>query len=218
MTNNPTIDGVSPAKTCCGSCPAGCVIHAVVPAKCVQCGSTSADICNQNGCGFLESGNGAPAVERQEPDEAVVEFGFETRSTNVSQEAYSIFIARESALQSTIAQLQARVADLESGRGEVITWRYCDPSGESPWFNGRPDEVNIQFVSSRNGVIEYGYSAPPAPVAPEGWKLVPIEPTELMIRRGNQNYSWSVAKIYKAMIEDAPVYLDATVALNEVRK
>jgi hypothetical protein len=47
--------------------------------------------------------------------------------------------------------------------------------------------------------------AAPVAVAPEGWKLVPIEPTELMVRRGDQNYSWSVAKIYKAMIDAAPV-------------
>lgn len=60
------------------------------------------------------------------------------------------------------------------------------------------------------------YAERPAPVAvPEGWKLVPIEPTELMIRRGDQNYSWSVAKIYKAMIEDAPACLDKVKELNQ---
>ncbi|TWC17114.1 hypothetical protein FBY06_11838 [Pseudomonas sp. SJZ085] len=61
---------------------------------------------------------------------------------------------------------------------------------------------------------------PPAPVAvaPEGWKLVPIEPTELMIRRGDQNYSWSVAKIYKAMIEDAPACLDEVARLNPIKQ
>lgn len=59
-------------------------------------------------------------------------------------------------------------------------------------------------------------TSPPAPVAvvPDGWKLVPVEPTELMIRRGDQNYSWSVSKIYKAMIEDAPACLDKVKELN----
>jgi len=35
------------------------------PNKCGQCSASTTDICNQNGCGFLESGNGAPVVERQ---------------------------------------------------------------------------------------------------------------------------------------------------------
>src|SRR5690606_9524457 len=30
------------------------------PNKCGQCSASTTDICNQNGCGFLESGNGAP--------------------------------------------------------------------------------------------------------------------------------------------------------------
>ena len=60
------------------------------------------------------------------------------------------------------------------------------------------------------------YTSPPAPVAaPDGWKLVPVEPTELMICRGDQNYSWSVAKIYKAMIADAPTCLDKVKELNQ---
>lgn len=37
----------------------------VEPATCAQCKASTADICNQNGCGYLESGNGAPVVERQ---------------------------------------------------------------------------------------------------------------------------------------------------------
>lgn len=39
----------------------------VEAATCAQCKSSTADICNQNGCGYLESGNGAPVVERQDP-------------------------------------------------------------------------------------------------------------------------------------------------------
>lgn len=35
------------------------------PAKCGQCGSTTTDICNQNGCGFLESGNGESELDAQ---------------------------------------------------------------------------------------------------------------------------------------------------------
>jgi len=39
---------------------------------------------------------------------------------------------------------------------------------------------------------------------PEGYALVPVEPTEKMVRNGDMNYSWSVAKIYKAMAAAAP--------------
>ena len=39
---------------------------------------------------------------------------------------------------------------------------------------------------------------------PEGYVLVPVEPTEKMVRHGDMNYSWSVAKIYKAMAAAAP--------------
>lgn len=35
------------------------------PAKCGQCGSTTTDLCNENGCGFLESGNGEPELAAQ---------------------------------------------------------------------------------------------------------------------------------------------------------
>lgn len=39
---------------------------------------------------------------------------------------------------------------------------------------------------------------------PEGFVLVPVEPTEKMNRNGDMNYSWNVAKIYRAMVEVAP--------------
>lgn len=39
----------------------------VESATCAQCNASTADFCNQSGCGYLETGNGAPAVERQEP-------------------------------------------------------------------------------------------------------------------------------------------------------
>ena len=39
---------------------------------------------------------------------------------------------------------------------------------------------------------------------PKGYVLVPVDPDEKMIRKGDMNYSWSVAKIYKAMIASAP--------------
>lgn len=40
--------------------------------KCGQCSASSSDICNQNGCGFLESGNGEPEVAAPQSPVAVV--------------------------------------------------------------------------------------------------------------------------------------------------
>ncbi|MFV3014741.1 hypothetical protein ACM9HO_03330 [Pseudomonas sp. KHB2.9] len=39
---------------------------------------------------------------------------------------------------------------------------------------------------------------------PEGYKLVPVEPTEAMNHAGDMDYSWNVAKIYRAMLAAAP--------------
>jgi hypothetical protein len=39
---------------------------------------------------------------------------------------------------------------------------------------------------------------------PEGYKLVPIDPTSKMLSRGDLNFSWNVANIYKAMLDAAP--------------
>jgi len=47
---------------------------AVEPAKCGICGQ-GAWACNEGGCHYLESGNGAPVVERQPVAEVVSKFG-----------------------------------------------------------------------------------------------------------------------------------------------
>ncbi|HBA3815031.1 TPA: hypothetical protein J5U00_000180 [Escherichia coli] len=49
------------------------------------------------------------------------------------------------------------------------------------------------------------YEAPPAPVIPDGWKLVPIEPTPEMINSAiSDNETGSVSEIYELMIAAAP--------------
>jgi len=52
------------------------------PNKCGQCSASTTDICNQNGCGFLESGNGAPVVERQ-PNPEPEAFMYQHEETGV---------------------------------------------------------------------------------------------------------------------------------------
>lgn len=171
-------------RNCLGGAPA---VERQEAAKCGQCGSTSADTCNQNGCGFLESGNGEPEV---------------------------------AALQSTIARLEARIAELESGRGEPIG--FVDQPYAS-WLKDKTSRWATIWIKDGAGNPSRGkssvalFTAPPAPVAvvPDGWKLVPVEATRQMIRAfiagGCSRDS------YRDMINAAPACLDATAALNGVK-
>ena len=47
------------------------------------------------------------------------------------------------------------------------------------------EDLNRKFVAEINGPAYMGEPAQPAPSIPEGWKLVPIEPTEKMISDGS---------------------------------
>ena len=47
------------------------------------------------------------------------------------------------------------------------------------------EDLNRKFVAEINGPAYMGEPAQPAPSVPEGWKLVPIEPTETMIGEGS---------------------------------
>lgn len=185
----------------------------------------------------------APAVERQEAvpvawmrfDEDQKAIFTRSKRNNSSEPLYAHPTAYRNtpspelaALQSRIDQLEAeamyaaatyqdaraRIEELESGSGEPVAWMLDGSVGGSSLEFQITDLLEIQ--NRHGGCLVPLFVAQPAPVAvvPDGWKLVPVEPTELMIRRGDQNYSWSVAKIFKAMIEDAPACLDATAALN----
>ena len=58
---------------------------------------------------------------RNSPDDGV-DFGFDDRSVRVSQEAYSIFIAREAHYQAAIAKLKSDIERLKDGQGERISF------------------------------------------------------------------------------------------------
>lgn len=162
--------------------------------------------------------------------------------------------------RETIAGLEARVQELESGRGEPVAddleaferhWyaqkttamgsaeaqKHFDAGlahgrgaikGEpiAYWYqhalNQEPGLCFGPTGTVPGGIVKPLYAVPPVQVAvvPEGWKMVPVEPTELMNRAGDESYSWNVAKIYKAMIDSVPAMpcLDSTAALNEGRE
>lgn len=156
----------------------------------------------------------APAVERKEP--VLLGYRIETEHGHHFKDSPTrgmgincIELADRSevaALQSTIAKLQARIAELESGRGEPVAWMCMSRDGYAQRCTKTDPE----------GFPVYRASSAPVAVMPDGWKMVPVEPTELMNRAGDESYSWNVAKIYKAMIDSVPAMpcLDATAALS----
>lgn len=239
MTNNPTIDGV--------------LIPRELLSAYIERAKGYDDATLRSGLlAILDAdipASVAPAVERQERTahsmKSVAEAVDASRcytvltsnqcyalAQSLNNQAVRVSAAENTDLQSTIAQLQARIAELESGRGEPVA--YADPIAfenfknyahkgghwDHEWMWAKPDSRMVAL-----------YTAPPAQVAvmPDGWKLVPVELTSRMLEAGKDermdcftNPSLSVQgaliRIYSAIIEAAPSCLDATAALNGVPK
>lgn len=91
---------------------------------------------------------------------------------------WTCYFEASAALQSTIAQLQARIGELESGRGEPVAWMvgagvWNIQSEAEKYASGRI--VTPLYNSSRNKELA---------ACPDGWKIVPITPTTDMKRNG----------------------------------
>lgn len=102
------------------------------------------------------------------------------------------------ALQSTIAQLQARVQELESGRGEPI---YEQRYGGG-WINiGREEYERCLADPEEASSLRIVFTAPPAPVAVVLPERKPVT-AGLLSESNTHNQGWNAC-------------LDATAALNE---
>ena len=80
--------------------------------------------------------------------------------------------------------LQAKIEAMEKQEPYSYIYEYSNPIDGSPVWRDKPGYWNAQFPKSSKPL----YLAPgaqPAPSVPEGWKLVPIEPTEKMISEGS---------------------------------
>lgn len=138
-----------------GDCSHGCApMVERKTAKCGQCGSPSTDICNQNGCGFLESGNGEPEVAALQSTIAQLQ----AENSRVNDAWHD--------MKRELDLAKARVQELESGRGEPV----MKLEAERLW--GGDGEYAVSFVKSgwldecrKTGGEFLLYTAPPAPVA-----------------------------------------------------
>lgn len=168
MTNNLTIDGVSRELLT--------NLHKIASRKCKS--AWSAGVCDE-----LRALLDAPAVERQElkPAVRVCGAGYDAERNTVWMETgvvempimRKVEVGEElvflSEAQSTIARLEARIAELESGRGEPVAWKFK----ERVWATGLSDYVwRDQLEDEKpNGDerqirdIDPLFTAPPAPVA-----------------------------------------------------
>ena len=77
----------------------------------------------------------------------------------------------------TQAMLKGQVRDFsdayQGAMEEVAIWKRRALEAE---------DLNRKFIAEINGPMHMGEPAQPAPSVPEGWKLVPIEPTPGMMR------------------------------------
>lgn len=101
---------------------------------------------------------------------------------------------RAEAAEAKLAELEKQEAIFQvevSGNH----WLNAGPVDDSD-FTGLPDGVNLL----------YARPAPAADLVPEGWKMVPVEPTEEMIAAGDQFMDGlsSLGDAYDAMLAAAP--------------
>lgn len=161
MTNNPTIDGVSREDE----------RHAAVKTLHDIMQSVPSASLYSLAEAVLDAGY-APAVERQEAvarcrQSPVKKYLSVELLRSDMKDGDLLYSAppEVAALQSTIARLEARVAELESGRGEPVAWRFRVSSG-GDWFTTTKEHVAGLYRGTEDGgEVEPLFTAPPAPVA-----------------------------------------------------
>jgi hypothetical protein len=232
MTNNPTIDGVSRAK----------LEQALNLAAVFDDGSDGADAESAQGVvGILRALLDAPVVERQPGCTTCHDTGI----VGIDDECPVCTDSEVAALQSTITQLQARVAELESARGEPVA--RDQQVTELSEFMGRLSGGLRHFAGQ---IIDAGWiKHPPSQNSPIGfrdpefsWATISAENKEMMASLGHDVSCFSlplftappapVAVVLpeRQEVESGEAYmqedwvsgwnacLDATAALNGVRK
>lgn len=181
MTNNPTIDGVSRE-----------LIERAISATRLARGPGSPT--ERDLRALLD----APAVERQEPEfpagaihngrafidqlESIYAFkeqqGHPLSLCSEWQELLRCFewlASHATEAQSTIARLEARVAELENGRGEPVAWNVHWSDNNEFYFTSRIKERADKLAADPEYKIIPLFTGPPAPVAAKYQERVEFE-------------------------------------------
>lgn len=188
MTNNPTIDGVS--RELLKSLWRGAVTMGWGSAQQLQ--------------DLLE----APAVERQEPVARCLQspvrkyLSVELLRTHMKDGDLLYSAPPEvAALESTIAQLQARVQELESGSEPIFQVQYRGEGGGG-WSDAEKESYDAKVPHPKHWKTRIVYATPPVPVA----VLLPErQPVAATCVTRDRREGWNAC-------------LDATAALNGERK
>lgn len=95
-------------------------------------------------------------------------------------------------IKIVIEQARAAIAAAEAAQpasaqqqGEPVAWAAFASNGNCRiWFGDKASADNWAEATGIHGPLTPLYTAPPAPACsvPDGWRLVPVEPTEEMIR------------------------------------
>ncbi|EHZ8490226.1 hypothetical protein K6R69_004701 [Salmonella enterica] len=124
--------------------------------------------------------------------------------TTITKERIELFV--KSPLENGLTRGEqmelARIA-LAALEAEPVAWEvggiFCHTKEEASIYVGEPEPL---------------YEAPPAPVAPDGYALVPVEPTDEMIAaamncedvlfNSDESFCVQFGNIYEAMLAAAP--------------
>jgi hypothetical protein len=121
-------------------------------------------------------------------------------------------------LQAAIARLTAENERLKGGQSGEI-YQFAVNASSTSWTDVSK-EVFQEYAHRGGWSTRIVYASQPAPVSvvPEGWKLVPIEPTERMMKvaRGlTLQQEQTPSAEYRAMVKAAPACLDKVKELNQ---
>jgi len=211
MTNNTTIDGVSPKR--------GDRLFHVGNTRACPRGWVEFLCFNGWGEATVRTKNGAvPSVQVDHlqwhamTDEQQLQEFYSELSNGGKLSKRALCHIRDQ--QSIIAQLQARIAELESGLGEPVAWLYKNTSIGNQITHQCLDHYWPRPGSSYEHDYIKGealYTAPPAPVAVELPTTEQFKDAFRATGYVTHEQAWELA-------EAAEVCLDATAARNEGRK